>query len=160
MAQEIERKFLVVSEGWRDGITATQALSQAYLARTDSLSARVRIVDGRHAFLALKSSRPGPTRSEFEYAIPVADACDLMQLRQGRVIEKTRHIVEAGGSRWEVDIFGGELAGLAIAEIELARADDAFARPGWLGREVTDDPAYYNAALALGGMPAESGGAG
>lgn len=154
MALEIERKFLVIDESWRGGVSAKISLQQAYLARTERLSARVRIIGGTDALLAIKSSGAGAVRSEYEYAIPVGDARELMELRQGALIEKTRHIVGQGSARWEVDVFGGGLAGLVIAEIELATVDAAFARPPWLGREVTGDPAYYNAALALAGLPA------
>lgn len=157
MAWEIERKFLVIDESWRGGVSATMALQQAYLARTDRLSARVRIIDGAQACLAIKSSGAGEIRLEYEYAIPVEDARELMELRQGGLIEKTRHIVETGGARWEVDVFGGGLAGLVVAEIELDEIEKPFERPAWLGHEVTGDPAYYNAALAIGGLPAGVG---
>jgi adenylate cyclase len=155
MALEIERKFLVTGDSWRRDVSASKSLWQAYLARTDRLSARVRIIEGKEAFLAIKSSGAGAVRSEFEYPIPVGDALELVELRQGELIEKTRHIVENAGARWEIDVFEGALAGLVIAEIELAGTDVAFEYPGWLGREVTGDPAYYNAALALGGLPAD-----
>lgn len=154
MALEIERKFLVIGESWRRDASASLALRQAYLARTERLSARVRVIDEREAFLAIKSSGAGAVRSEYEYAIPVSDALELIELRQGEVIAKTRHIVENAGARWEIDVFEGALSGLVIAEIELAGTDAAFERPDWLGREVTGDPAYYNAALALAGLPA------
>lgn len=153
MAREIERKFLVADESWRGSAAAAKSVRQAYLAQTDRLSARVRIIDGMKAFLAVKSAEPGLMRLEFEYAIPMADARELMRLRQGRLIEKTRHIVETGGARWEIDVFGGELAGLVVAEIELDAPDAGFERPAWLGREVTSDPAYYNATLARNGLP-------
>ena len=51
------------------------------------------------------------------------------------------------GARWEVDLFGGENEGLVIAEIELPSADHTFEAPPWLGREVSADPRYFNAAL-------------
>jgi adenylate cyclase len=156
MAHEIERKFLVSGENWRSSVTATKSLHQAYLARTDQLSARVRIVDGKEAFLTIKSAGAGATRSEFEYPIPVEDARELMELREGRIIEKVRHIAKIDGMRWEIDVFAGELIGLVIAEIELADEDTGFEHPRWLGREVTHDPAYYNAALALGGPSRQS----
>jgi adenylate cyclase len=153
MGREIERKFLVSDESWREAVAATKSLRQAYLARTDRLSARVRIIDDKEAFLTMKSAEAGMTRAEFEYAIPVEDARELMELGQGRLIEKVRHIVETGGARWEIDVFDGELAGLVIAEIEFSDAGAHFERPAWLGREVTGDPAYYNATLALEGLP-------
>lgn len=158
MAREIERKFLVAGDGWRQDAVAAKSLRQAYIARTGELSARVRIVDGTLATLTIKSAQPGVARSEFEYAIPVPDALELIGMRQGSLIEKTRHIVDAGGGlKWEVDVFAGAHDGLVIAEIELPDAGFAFERPDWLGREVTDDPAYYNATLAEQGLPADLG---
>jgi adenylate cyclase len=153
MAREIERKFLVAGDGWRQNVVAVKSLRQAYLARTDRLSARVRIVDGTSATITLKSAQAGTTRSEYEYAIPVDDALELLELRQGTLIDKTRHIVAAGGLRWEIDVFAGALEGLIIAEIELPDAGTEIRRPVWLGREVTDDAAYYNANLSLGVPP-------
>lgn len=153
MAQEIERKFLVANEDWRTGVVATRSLCQAYLARTDKVSARVRIADGKEAFLTIKSAAAGTKRSEFEYPVPVEDARELIALCQGRTIDKTRHIAEFGGDRWEIDVFAGALAGLVIAEIELADEAAPFERPPWLGAEVTGNPDYYNAALALGTPP-------
>lgn len=151
MGREIERKFLPAGDGWRREAVAAKRLRQAYLAQNGKVVTRVRTVDGSRAFLTLKSIEPGISRAEYEYEIPVADAEELMELRQGRVIEKTRHIVPAGSLAWEIDEFSGVHAGLVIAEIELPAEDAAFARPAWLGREVTGERAYTNAALAQAG---------
>ncbi|HEX3440924.1 MAG TPA: CYTH domain-containing protein [Pseudolabrys sp.] len=153
MASEIERKFLVTGDGWKAQADRGKALVQAYLASTDKASIRVRIVDDAEAVITLKSAGSGTSRSEFEYSIPVADARELMKLRRGRVIEKSRYTVAAGRLKWEIDAFGGDLAGLVIAEIELASADSAFDRPLWLGREITGDKRYYNDSLAAGETP-------
>ena len=79
----------------------------------------------------------------------------MAHLRVGRGVEKIRYLVPAGnGLYWEVDVFGGELTGLTVAEIELPSADTAFDLPPFIAREVTGDPAYYNSALALSsGVP-------
>ena len=148
MATEIERKFLVAGDGWRSQVEASIAIRQAYLSLTDAMSIRVRIVDDAKALLTIKSAQPGPTRSEFEYAIPVEDAQRLLELRTGLVIEKRRYHVPEGPLMWEIDVFEGAHKGLVIAEIELPDAATPFARPDWLGREVTDDARYYNARLA------------
>lgn len=154
MGREIERKFLVSGEDWQGQARAAMSIRQAYLAQTGRIVARVRIVDGARGWLTLKSVEPGISRAEYEYEIPVADAEELMELRQGLRIEKTRHVVPAGeGLNWEVDVFEGVHAGLVVAEIELPSETAAFARPAWLGREVSGDPAYTNAALAAGGDP-------
>lgn len=151
MGREIERKFLVEGDGWRTGVTRSRVFRQGYLAQTPHVSVRVRLGEGE-ARLTIKGAEAGTSRAEFEYAIPAGDARELLALREGIVIEKTRHDVPAGGdTMWEIDEFAGALAGLVLAEIELADETQAFERPAWLGREVTDDPRYYNAALAASG---------
>ncbi|MDP3897780.1 MAG: CYTH domain-containing protein [Mesorhizobium sp.] len=148
MAKEIERKFLVLGTAWQADVTARVSIRQAYLTRGDAVSLRVRIVDGERAALTIKSPTPAAVRSEFEYAIPLADALDMLELRAGAIVEKIRHIVPFGGRSWEIDVFSGVHRGLVLAEIELPDADAAFERPAWLGAEVTGDPAYYNSGLA------------
>ena len=154
MALEIERKFLVAGDGWRHAAHAVVPMAQGYLndlAIVDSgemrASVRVRIA-GDGAFLNLKSRELGHTRQEFDYPIPVADARALLALCVGGAIDKRRHLVAHAGHLWEVDEFLGDNAGLVVAEIELGSAEEAFARPDWLGVEVTDTPRYYNLALA------------
>lgn len=148
MAEEIERKFLVRNDGWRAASTGSRHLRQAYLARTQNLVARVRLVDEADAQITIKSAGSGLSRQEFEYPIPIPDALELMKLALGRPISKRRHLVPAGPATWEIDVFEGEHAGLILAEIELPREDADFARPDWLGKEVTGETRYYNATLA------------
>jgi CYTH domain-containing protein len=88
------------------------------------------------------------TRAEFEYEIPVADAEQMLKLSDGPIVEKNRHVIVHDGSKWEVDEFLGDNAGLVVAEIELTSEDQSFSRPSWLGREVTHDSRYYNSNLA------------
>jgi len=159
MPIEIERKFLVTHDGWRAAAHKVVPMAQGYLndlAAMDAsdpgraamkASVRVRIAGGQ-AYLNLKSRELGHTRQEFEYPIPLADARALLGLTVGGWIDKRRHHVEYQGHMWEVDEFLGDNAGLVVAEIELARADEDFARPDWVGSEVTDSARYYNLALA------------
>lgn len=147
MGVEIERKFLVASDAWRRDVTGSHVLRQGYLSRHDCPTVRVR-TDGEHAWLTLKTRGQGITRGEFEYAIPADDAEKLLAACGGRVIEKMRHIVPHGSHRWEVDVFGGDNAGLVLAEIELSCEQEKFERPPWIGEEVTGDPRYYNSYLA------------
>ncbi|WP_226470544.1 CYTH domain-containing protein [Luteimonas panaciterrae] len=154
MGIEIERKFLVVGDGWRQEAHETVAMAQGYLndqAAMDSgaqkASMRVRLA-GDEAFLNIKSRELGHTRQEFDYPIPPQDARALLELCVGDMIDKRRHYVNHAGHLWEVDEFLGENAGLVVAEIELDSADEAFQRPTWLGCEVTDGARYYNLALA------------
>jgi adenylate cyclase len=153
MAKEIERKFLVRSDAWQAAVTESYAIRQGYLARGPEASIRIRVVDDASAMLTVKSAQAGRERYEFEYPIPIGDAPMLLQLCDGRILEKRRHIVPVGDCKWEVDVFGGNLTGLVMAELELSHADDEFAYPDWLGAEVTDDARYYNASLAANGLP-------
>lgn len=154
MALEIERKFLVTGDGWRSAAHAVVPMAQGYINDQGALdrgdqraSVRVRIA-GDDAWLNLKSRELGHTRQEFEYPIPVADGRALLALCVGGVIDKRRHLVRHGAHLWEVDEFLGDNAGLVVAEVELASADEAFERPPWLGAEVTDSAGHYNLALA------------
>lgn len=145
MPTEIERKFLVTGTGWRQPDPVR--LCQGYLNRDKARTVRVRLA-GKQGFLTIKGISQRASRTEFEYEIPAADAGELLKLCDGPVIRKLRHIVVHQGHKWEVDEFLGENAGLVIAELELEREDQPFERPSWLGREVTQDPRYYNSNLA------------
>jgi adenylate cyclase len=147
MSFEIERKFLVSSDAWRDLVTTQFPIRQAYLSSDGKASIRVRIKGDGVATLSIKSRPVDLRRLELEYSIPVLEAEALMQLRQGSVIEKMRHIVPWGGLAWEIDVFSGENAGLEIAEIELRDEHQHIDLPGWIGPEVTGQRAYYNSAL-------------
>ncbi|MBV8502700.1 MAG: CYTH domain-containing protein [Paucibacter sp.] len=146
MGIEIERKFLVDGEDWKRGVTP-QLLSQGYLNRDKQRTVRVRVA-GDAAWLTIKGESSGATRAEFEYAIPLADAMQLLSICDGPRIEKYRWRVPHGGLVWEVDEFLGENAGLVVAEVELVSEDQAFDKPSWAGAEVTDDPRYFNSSLA------------
>ena len=148
MGIEIEHKFLVNDEGWRQAAAQQTRFSQGYLSRDPARTVRVRIA-GEQAFLTIKGETRGTSRAEFEYAIPVADAQQLLALSDGPVVEKIRHLCPHEGMTWEVDEFLGANAGLVVAEIELAAEGQAFARPAWLGAEVTGDARFVNANLAV-----------
>ncbi len=147
MALEIERKFLVRSDAWRENASNASGLRQVYLATTDKASIRVRVIDDATARLTIKSSNTDLSREEFEYTVPVDDALALMPLGVGTAIEKVRYSVPVEGLLWDVDVFEGANAGLVLAEIELEHAAQDVAVPDWIGTEVTGDPKYYNSNL-------------
>jgi adenylate cyclase len=148
MGVEIERKFLVRRDLWPGAsvITSSTPFQQGYLSRERGRTVRIRRA-GDHAYLTIKGESVALVRPEFEYEIPVTDAGPLLAMCAGPIIEKVRHLVEHEGHTWEVDEFSGANAGLLVAEIELTRADDGFARPAWVGDEVTDDRRYLNSNL-------------
>lgn len=147
MSFEIERKFLVVGTGWRDLVTQEIPIRQAYLSSDGKASIRVRIKGDGAATLSIKSRPVDLRRLELEYPIPILEAEAMMQLRQGSVIEKLRHVVPWGDLAWEIDVFSGENAGLMIAEIELPNEHRHIDLPDWVGTEVTGQRAYYNSYL-------------
>lgn len=153
MAKEVERKFLVSGSEWQDAVEDRIRMLQYYLAASPGRTVRLRISNGTAAMLTLKFGTGVGERDEFEYPVPLADAVEMMGFALGRVIEKTRHHVRHRGHLYEVDVFGGALAGLVIAELETPEDVPDEMLPPWLGREVTGEPHYYNASLALGGLP-------
>ena len=142
MAREIERKFLVTGDDWRNQVVKSARYRQGYLTEGGACSIRVRI-DGERAFLNIKSATLGIMRSEYEYPIPLLDAEEMLaHFTIGLLIEKTRHFVDYQGRRWEIDVFEGANAGLVVAEIELRSEDESFELPPWVGEEVSHDPRY------------------
>ncbi len=149
MSLEIERKFLVCGEFRTDATEATEIV-QGYLSSLPGRTVRVRI-RGEKGYITVKgkAGESGIDRFEWEKEIPVDDARELLRLCEPFPVEKTRYLVPYGGHLFEVDVFHGENSGLVMAEIELASADEEFEKPPWLGEEVSFDPRYYNAALAV-----------
>ncbi len=148
MALEIERKFLV-QPGWKPQ-SAGIAYMQGYLyAGGHGPTVRVRVA-GHKAFLTIKGPLEGLARLEFEYPIPPEDARHMLaSLAGGRVIEKTRCLVEHAGHTWEVDVFAGRNSGLIIAEVEISSPDEPVVLPDWVAEEVSHDHRYANAYLSL-----------
>lgn len=148
MGFEIERKFLVRDDSWRNSVIRHVKIRQAYLDSDANVGIRVRVLDNNSATLTLKTRRSKLSRREFEYDIPTADAEALISLRRGKVVEKVRYIVPAGELIWEIDVFSGENLGLVIAEIELPNQNHQIELPPWIGSEVTGQDGYYNGTLA------------
>lgn len=146
MGVEIERKFLLRGDAWRaEGEPVL--LRQGYLSSQRERVVRVRI-EGGQAMLTIKGRSVGASRGEWEYPIPLADAEEfLARLCEQPLIEKYRRRISFADMVWEVDEFLGVNAGLVVAEIELASEDQPFARPEWVGEEVTHDARYFNANL-------------
>ena len=148
MAKEIERKFLVTDDSWREQVQRSVDMRQGYLFSSKESSVRARLC-GDQAYLNIKSATLGIERTEFEYPIPRADAVQILaQLCGDRVLEKTRYYLPCARHTWELDVFSGANKGLIVAEIELSDVNEQFDRPAWLGKEVSDDTRYYNSCLA------------
>ena len=147
---EIERKYLVEGESYKLMAVAHHHICQGYISREKTGTVRVRIADDK-AYLTIKGKpKEGHfARYEWEKEIDVADAKELMKLCQGTIIDKTRWIIPAQeeGLKWEVDEFHGKHDGLVVAEIELENEEQIVELPAFVGKEVTDDPRYYNANM-------------
>ena len=148
MAQEIERKYLVLDDSYRHEAFSSSHIRQGYLTSESGRTVRIRIRDER-AYITIKgpSLDGGLTRYEFEQPIPLADAEHMLQLCEPGIIDKTRWLVRAGRHTVEVDEFHGDNAPLVMAEVELSSADDVVQLPPFIGREVTGDRRYYNSQL-------------
>lgn len=145
MGREIERKFLVDGTGWRTGQGVEYC--QGYLSTVKERTVRVRRA-GEKAYLTMKGSNVGATRPDYEYEIPVLDANEILEhLCQRPLVEKRRYRVEYVGLMCEVDEFSGENEDLVLAEIELPSEEVTVQPPPWVGKEVTDNPRYFNAHL-------------
>ena len=157
---EIERKYLVTSDCYKELAVARYHIRQGYISREKTGTVRVRITDDK-AYLTIKGKPAAGhfARYEWEKEIDVQEAEELMKLCQGTVIDKTRWIVPAETIDnlqltvdnlqliWEVDEFHGKHEGLVIAEIELDNEEQSFEKPAFIGDEVTHDPRYYNANM-------------
>lgn len=147
MSKEIEKKFLVIGDAWREGAEGTH-YRQGYLNSAKERTVRIRTINDK-AYLTVKGITVGCTRLEFEYEIPHADCVKMLdELAEKPIIEKTRYKIPAGNDLiWEIDEFHGVNEGLIVAEIELPSEDAPFIKPDWIGEEVSSDPRYFNSNL-------------
>ena len=146
---EIERKFLVVSQEYREAAHMQKQIVQGFLNTDPERTVRVRLYEG-NGYITIKgiSNKSGTSRKEWEFEIDPGKARELMELAVESIIEKIRYLIHVGDHLYEVDEFEGANAGLIIAEVELDSEDEEFIKPSWLGQEVTGDPKYYNAQLS------------
>ena len=146
---EIERKFLVLSNQFKENAHEHYRIVQGFLNSDPARVVRIRL-SGEKAWITVKGmgDARGFSRFEWEKELDTREAEALIKLCEPGRIEKTRYLVQYGNTLFEVDEFYGENAGLIIAEAELESADQSIDRPEWLGEEVTGQKAYYNSQLA------------
>lgn len=145
MGIEIERKFLVAGDAWRQA-PRSRSIRQGYLAVSNINTIRIRIADDQ-GWLGIKGRTVAGARPEFEYPVPLDEAEQQLHLSPYPIIEKTRYVLPFEGLTWEVDEFHGANQGLVVAEVELDTFDQEIKLPNWVRDEVTDDPRYRNAQL-------------
>lgn len=147
---EIERKYLVTSDSYKQMAVARYHICQGYISREKTGTVRIRITNDK-AYLTIKGKPAAGhfARYEWEKEIDVQEAKELMHLCQGTIIDKTRWIIPAKeeGLKWEVDEFHGKHEGLTLAEIELTSEEQEVEKPDFVGEDVTSDPRYYNANM-------------
>ena len=148
MAQEIERKYLVLDDSFKREAFSKSHIQQGYICSERGRTVRIRIRDSR-AYITIKgpSLNGGLSRYEFEQEIPLDDAQQLMQLCEPGIIDKTRWLVKSDRHTFEVDEFHGDNDGLVMAEVELENEQDTPKIPHFIGKEVTGDRRYYNSQL-------------
>ena len=159
--REVERRFLVDAVPAEVEAAPARALRQGYLAGEDGVDVRVRD-DAGTPWLTVKGGR-GLARTEVELALTADRFEALWPLTDGRRVEKVRHTWPSpDGVEVELDVFGGPLAGLRIAEVEFPdeAAASAWTPPPWMGVELTGVPGWSNAELARHGRPAAPPAAG
>ena len=145
---EIERKFLVCGEGYKQQAFRHSRIKQGYISSRRGATVRVRLRDGQ-GFLTIKgpSDAKGMSRYEFEKEISAEEAAHLFELCEPGIIDKTRYLVRAGNHTFEIDEFYGDNEGLVMAEVELQSETETFEKPSFIGQEVTGDRRYYNSHL-------------
>lgn len=149
MAQEIERKFLVLGDDYKTVAGKSARIIQGYLSSNPGRTVRVRIKDNK-GFITIKgnSNASGTTRFEWEKEIEEEEAAELINICEPGIIDKIRYEVKSGIHTFEVDEFLGDNQGLVVAEVELSGEDEVIVKPFWLGKEVTGDAKYYNSVLS------------
>ena len=146
---EIERKFLVTSDAFKQQAFAKNHIAQGYLNSNPERTVRIRI-KGESGFLTIKGkgNETGTTRLEWETELSLMEAKPLLSICEPGTIDKIRYEIKSGKHVIEVDEFFGENEGLIVAEIELKDENESYEKPDWLGKEVTNDERYYNAYLS------------
>ena len=146
---EIERKFLLKNNNWRQSVIKSIPIKQGYISTNPDSTVRIRITNAK-SFITIKGKGCNSiAHPEYEYEIPLKDAKEMFNLFcHNSGIEKTRNIVEFKGHTWEIDEFEGRHKGLILAEVELKSVDEFVEIPDWVGEEVTGNPQYYNSYLA------------
>lgn len=148
MKLEIERKFLVLNDDFKNEAFQKHRIIQKYLSSVPERSVRIRLKDDvGYLTIKGKGNSSGISRLEWEREIPENEANELLNICEDGAIDKYRYLIRFGKHVYEIDEYLGENEGLIIAEIELASEKELFERPAWLGEEVTGIKKYYNSML-------------
>lgn len=146
MAYEIEHKYLVINDSYKQMAFKTLKIRQGYLNRSPDRTVRIRTVNDK-GYLTVKGRNKGDKRLEFEYEIPYSDALHIFQLAEPGIVIKTRYLVKYDSLIWEVDEFQGKLSGVVVAEVEIPESGINYEKPPFVGTNITGDVRYYNSNL-------------
>ena len=147
MSLEIERRFLLKNDNWKEFITKKIYIEQGYLSKSlDDWISRIRFTD-KDFKIALKKHIKGFTNFEFEYSIPRSDAEKIMS-NLSSTIKKERFFLEVEKKSWIIDCFKDNNYPLVIAEIELSNEDEDLLLPSFISKEITELNHYSNFSLA------------
>ncbi len=148
MGLEIERRFIVKEEEWKNYAIEEQELQQGYLSNNfQEWIIRMRIIDKKNSEITFKALAEGITNYEFEYPIPLNDALCIWS-RITKKISKKRFLLNFRSEKWLVDCFQEENFPLVIAEVELDSENELIKQPIWCGKEITGIKKFSNASLA------------
>lgn len=154
---EIERKF-ILNEEYAKSLDSSELerheIEQFYV-EFGSTEERFRKKGDKYFHTIKKKVDGGLSREEFESECSKQDFEKNFDKHIGNVVHKTRYELPYLGHTIEMDIYHGELAGLAIAEVEFENEVTAknFEAPDFFEEEVTDNPAFKNQNLAKNGLP-------
>ena len=147
MSLEIERRFLLKNDNWKEFITKKIYIEQGYLSKSlDDWIVRIRLI-GKSSKITLKKHIKGFTNFEFEYSIPRSDAETIMS-NLSNTIKKHRYFLEIEKKSWIIDCFKENNYPLEIAEIELSNEEEDLILPSFISREITGLTHYSNFSLA------------
>lgn len=147
MAVEIEHKYLVIDDSYKNLAFQKLEITQGYLNRCPQRIVRVRTVNDK-GYITIKGKTIKDSRPEFEYEIPFNDALEILKLAEPGIVVKTRYLIRFDGLVWEVDEFHDRLNGVVVAEVELPYSDHTYAKPDFIGADITGDPRYFNSVLS------------
>ena len=147
MALEIERRFLVKNDNWKEYVTKKIFIEQGYLSKSlDDWIIRVRFT-GQDFKIALKKHIESFTNFEFEYSVPQKDG-EIIMSNISNTIKKERFFLEVEKKSWIIDCFKENNYPLVIAEIELSKEEEDLNLPSFISKEITGLKQYSNFSLA------------
>ena len=147
MALEIERRFLLKNDKWKEFITRSTLIEQGYLSNHyEDWIIRIRF-NGKEFKIAIKKHIKSFTNLEFEYLIPNSDGQQIMSNLKN-IIKKERFFLEVEKKIWIVDCFKEKNFPLEIAEIELSSEKENLTLPTFISKEITGLKHYSNFSLS------------